>query len=130
MLDLRCNHIVITSAGLFIGPDEIIRDSNRHEFNSEVIDKFMTGSPAFLRIERCYDEPSKPSGVTRKTLEKFFDDLATKEYYRLPGNIEEFIDELMKGKMGYAKLRRSDHVRGLTFASFEISGFVPNIPEG
>jgi hypothetical protein len=129
MLKLRCNHVVITSAGLFLGPDEIIHDSNRHEFDANLIGRFRTGSPAFLKIEKSYNEPSVPSGVSRKTLEKFFDDLAEKEHYRIPGNVEEFIDELMKGKMGYAKLRRADHIRGLTFASFEISGFHPNIPE-
>lgn len=130
MLKLRCSHVVITSAGLFMGPEEVIHDSNIHQYNREAFARYITGSPAFLKIEQSYNEPSVPSGVTRKTLEKFFDDLAEKEHYRIPGNIEEFIDELMKGKMGYAKLRRSDHTRGLTFASFEISGFHPNIPEG
>lgn len=130
MLKLRCTQIVITSAGLFMGPEEVIQDSNRHEFDCTIIGRFGTGSPAFLTIENTYNEPSIPSGVSRKTLEKFFDDLAEKERYRIPGNIENFIDELLKGKRGYAKLRRSDHIRGFSFASFEISGFHPNIPEG
>ena len=111
MLKLRCNHVVITSAGLFLGPDEIIHDSNRHEFDANLIGRFRTGSPAFLKIEKSYNEPSVPSGVSRKTLEKFFDDLAEKEHYRIPGNVEEFIDELMKGYTLKGKVIKYSKVR-------------------
>lgn len=127
MLNIRFTPIVVCDAGLLLGPVDVVTEQNEHEFNHELIQKFNTGSPAFMKIENCYSEPTVPSKINRKTLENFFDDLVLKEFYRLPGNVETFIDEIMAGKLGYVKLRKGDEIRAFQFGTFPISGFIPNV---
>ena len=125
MLDMKLKGVLITKAGLFIGPEETITEDNQHNYSHDLVERFKTGSPAFLQIENCYNEPTVPSGVNRKTIEVFFNRLVD-QHFRLPGNIEEFIDELVDGKTGYAKLRKGQLLYCYSFASFEISEFIPN----
>lgn len=126
MLDMKVKAVVITSAGLFVGPEETITDDNAHHYSHDMVERFNTGSPSFLKIENCYTEPTVASGVTRETIEGFFNELVD-NHFRLPGNVEEFIDELVEGKTGYAKLRKGNFLHCFTFATFEISKFYPNV---
>ena len=124
MLDLKVKPVVVTTAGLFLGPEETITEDNRHHYSHDLVERFATGSPAFLQVENCYTEPTVPSGINRETVEEFFNGLMD-EHFRLPGNVEEFIDEIVSGKTGYAKLRKGKVLYCFTFASFEISQFIP-----
>ena len=127
MLNIRFTPVVVCDAGLLLGPVDIITDKNEHEFNYELMQIFNTGSPTFMKIENCYTESTAPSKINRRTLENFFDALVQNEYYRLPGNVEDFIDEIMAGKLGYVKLRKGNEIRAFQFGTFPISGFIPNV---
>lgn len=124
MLNLKVKAVVVTKAGLFIGPEETVTEDNRHHFNHDLVERFTTGSPAFLQVENRYSEPTVPSGINRETVEEFFNGLVD-EHFRLPGNVEDFIDEIVAGKTGYGKLRKGSVLHCYTFASFEISEFIP-----
>ena len=126
MLDLRLKSVIITSAGLFVSPEETVTEETQHDFNQEMVDRFITGSPSFLKIDNRNNGVIVPSGINRETIEQFFNELVD-AHFRLPGNVEEFIDELVAGKLGYAKLRRGKNLYCFNFASFGISKFIQRI---